>query len=100
MKCLSSLAILFAGLLTAAEPLRLHLDNPHYFQFRGEPTVLVASGEHYGAVLNADFDYRRYLDTLAADHLNLTRISSGLYRELPGSFNITRNTLAPADETA
>jgi hypothetical protein len=99
MRCLSSLTIVFAGLLTAAEPLRLHPDNPHYFLFRGEPAVLVTSAEHYGAVLNADFDYRKYLDALASDKLNLTRVFSGLYRELPGSFNITRNTLAPADET-
>ena len=29
-----------------AEPLKLHPDNPHYFLFRGEPTILVTSGEH------------------------------------------------------
>ncbi|MGH2950234.1 MAG: hypothetical protein ACRDPC_28880, partial [Solirubrobacteraceae bacterium] len=39
---------------------RLHPDNPHYFEFRGRPTVLVSSAEHYGAVLNPDFDYERY----------------------------------------
>lgn len=42
----------------------LHPDNQRYFLFRGEPTVLVTSGEHYGAVLNRDFDYVRYLDAL------------------------------------
>jgi hypothetical protein len=36
-----------------AAPLRLHPDNPHYFEFRGEPTVLITAGEHYGAVMNA-----------------------------------------------
>ena len=45
-------------------PLALHPDNPHYFLFRGKPTVLITSGEHYGAVLNLDFDYLRYLDAL------------------------------------
>ena len=69
--------------------------NPHYFVYRGKPTVLVTSGEHYGAVLNGKFDFRKYLDTLAADGLNHTRIFTGLYREVPGSFNIARNTLAP-----
>lgn len=69
--------------------------NPHYFVYRGKPTVLVTSGEHYGAVLNGKFDFRKYLDTLAADGLNHTRIFTGLYREVQGSFNIARNTLAP-----
>ena len=51
----------------AAGPIALHPDNPHYFLFRGKPTILITSGEHYGAVLNLDFDYSKYLDTLAAD---------------------------------
>jgi len=59
-------AVLIAGTrpTTAAEPIKLHPDNPHYFLFRGKPTVLITSGEHYGAVINLDFDYRRYLKTL------------------------------------
>jgi hypothetical protein len=58
--------------------------------------VLITSGEHYGAVLNRDFDYVRYLDTLRADRLNLTRTFSGSYREVGGNFGIASNTLAPA----
>ncbi|MCE5270268.1 DUF6298 domain-containing protein [bacterium] len=76
-------------------PLALHPGNPHCFLFRGKPTLLVTSGEHYGAVLNLDFDYNRYLDALAADSLNLTRTWAGAYREIPTSFGITENTLAP-----
>jgi hypothetical protein len=76
-------------------PLALHPDNPHYFLWRGKPTVLITSGEHYGALLNLDFDYRKYLDTLAADGLMLTRVFSGAYVEPEGAFNIARNTLAP-----
>ncbi len=79
----------------ASTPLALHPDNPHYFLFRGQPTLLITSGEHYGAVLNLDFDFRRYLDTLAKDGLNLTRTFSGAYCEKPGNFNIAGNTLAP-----
>lgn len=89
------LALLLLGLRLAAQPLALLPANPHYFVYRGKPTVLVTSGEHYGAVLNGTFDFRKYLDTLAADGLNHTRIFTGLYREVPGSFNIARNTLAP-----
>jgi len=73
----------------------LHPDNPHYFQWRGRPTILLTSGEHYGAVLNLDFDYRKYLDTLAADGMNYTRVFSGAYVEPEGAFKIARNTLAP-----
>jgi dienelactone hydrolase len=77
-------------------PIRLHPDNPHYFLWRGKPAVLIASGEHYGAAMNRDFDYVRYLDELKARRFNLTRAFSGTYREVAGSFNITGNTLAPA----
>jgi hypothetical protein len=49
----ASLALLLpAGTASGGDhpPLALHPDNPRYFLFRGEPTVLVTSGEHYGAV--------------------------------------------------
>jgi hypothetical protein len=78
------------------QPIRLHPANPHYFLFRGKAVALVTSGEHYGAVFNADFDYHRYLATLAADGLNYTRLFGGSYVEVPGkSFGILRNDLAP-----
>lgn len=80
----------------AAEPLRAHQDNPRLAVFRGRPTLLVGSTEHYGAVLNPDFDYRRYLDTVAAAGLNLIRLFTGAYVEKPGDFGIRLNTLAPA----
>ena len=76
-------------------PIALHPDNPHYFLFRAKPTMLVGSTEHYGAVLNREFDNVKYLDTLRRDGLNLTRTFSGTYREVPGSFHIHGNTLAP-----
>jgi hypothetical protein len=87
---------LAAGLAPLPSTLRLHPDNPRYFQFRGRPTVVITSGEHYGAVLNLDFDYRRYFDTLKADGLNGTRIFSGTYVETGGNFGIAANTLDPA----
>ncbi len=82
--------------LLRAEPIRLHPANPHYFLFQGKAVALVTSGEHYGAVLNADVDYRKYLATLEADGLNYTRLFGGSYVEAPGkSFGILRNDLAP-----
>jgi hypothetical protein len=78
------------------KPLALHPDNPHYFLFRERPTVLVTSGEHYGAVLNGEFDTEKYLAELHRHGLNLTRTFTGVYCEHAQAFNITRNTLAPA----
>ena len=78
------------------KPIGLHPDNPHYFVFKEKPTILITSGEHYGAVLNLDFDYVAYLDALSRDSLNLTRIFSGAYLEPQGAFKIERNTLAPS----
>lgn len=83
-------------LASAAEPIRLHPANPHYFLFRGKPTVLITGGEHYGAVLNLDFNYVKYLDELRSKGLNMTRAFTGAYREVAANFNIARNTLAPA----
>jgi hypothetical protein len=78
-------------------PIRLHPQNPHYFLFQGKAVALVGSGEHYGAVFNADFDYRKYLQTIQADGMNYTRLFGGSYVEMPGkSFGIARNDLAPA----
>src|SRR5689334_1448454 len=88
--------LLLAALLPAADPpLSLHPDNPHYFLFRGKPAFLIGSTEHYGAVLNLDFDFGPYLDELQTRGFNLTRTFSGTYREVPGSFKIRDNTLAP-----
>lgn len=92
---LASLVLISVGAVNAAEPLALHPDNPRYLTFRGKPALLVTSGEHYGAVLNRDFDYAKYLDALAAEGMNMTRIFSGAYCEPPGAFKIENNTLAP-----
>jgi hypothetical protein len=93
------LVFLFTALvaLRGAVPLALHPDNPHYFLFRGQPTVIITSGEHYGAVLNLDFDYVAYLNELQARQLNNTRTFTGVYFEPQGAFNITDNSMAPAN---
>src|SRR3954466_9150277 len=88
--------LLLAAYTATAQPIRPHPENPRYFLFRGRPTVLVTSGEHYGAVLNRDFDYVRYLDALKAHGFNQTRTFSGVFPELPGSFSIPANTMNPA----
>ncbi|MEP7371867.1 MAG: hypothetical protein ABI675_00675 [Chitinophagaceae bacterium] len=88
---------LFISPLSNAQqkPIALHPGNPHYFIYHGKPAVLITSGEHYGAVMNTGFDYITYLNTLAADGLNLTRTFSGSYHEPGDAFNISHNTMTP-----
>lgn len=81
---------------THAQPIALHPENPHYFIYKEQPTVLITSAEHYGAVINTAFDYEKYLHTLQQDGMNYTRIFTGSYVEVPGSFGIQNNTLSPA----
>ena len=62
-----------AAMGTAAEPVRIHPENPKYFLFRGKPLVLVTATEHYGSVINRPFDFEKYLDDAAAKKMTLTR---------------------------
>ncbi len=62
-------------------PIRLHPENPRYFSWRGKPRVLIGASESYCAVANSAFDYRTYLDTIAADGSNLTRLMTGILVE-------------------
>jgi len=99
MRSLSFFFILLAATnsgTAASDPIALHPENRHYFLWRGRPTILVTSGEHYGAVLNRAFDFQPYLATLQGHGFNLTRTFSGAYCEEPGDFKIRGNTLAPA----
>ena len=90
------LILLLTSTLNAqVKPIAMHPVNPHYFVYNGKPTILITSGEHYGAVMNPDFDYKTYLKTLQKDGLNLTRTMTGAYFEPSGAFNISKNTLAP-----
>src|SRR5436305_13619986 len=72
--------------LGAAEPLRIHPDNPKYFLFRGKPLVLITATEHYGSVINRPFDFEKYLEEAAQRKMTLTRTFL-LYRELQSPRN-------------
>ena len=80
-----------------AQPINLHPENPHYLLYKGKPRVLITSAEHYGAVLNLDFDYLKYLQTLHDEGMDYTRIFTGAYVENAQSFGIEKNTLAPLE---
>lgn len=90
------IGFLFTQFYSFAQPVSLHPENPHYFLIKGKPAVLITSAEHYGAVLNSDFEYKKYLQTLHNEGMNYTRIFTGSYVEIPGSFGILNNSLAPA----
>lgn len=78
-----------------AQPLSIHPENSHYFKYKGEPTLLISSAEHYGAVINGAFDYSKYLKTLYKEGMNYTRTFTGSYIEFSGASGIEHNTLAP-----
>ena len=86
--CIFTKAALFA------EPIKPHPANPHYYLYQGQPTILITSAEHYGAVINRAFDYVPYLDTLKAYGLNYTRPYAGAMFETIDKF-ITGNPLGP-----
>jgi len=91
--CLAGLNLI--NVFAQEKPITLYPGNPHYFSYDGKPAILITSGEHYGAVMNPDFDYKIYLETLQKDGLNLTRTMTGAYFEPAGAFNISKNTLGP-----
>lgn len=76
------------------KPIQLHPDNPHYFLFRGKPTILFTAGEHYSMAMNRSFDYIKYLDTLQSLGFNHSRVYTGVKRERPGEYAIDGNALA------
>jgi hypothetical protein len=80
----------------ASNTVKLCQNNPHYLEYKGDPLILISSAEHYGAVLNLDFDYRLYLETLGKEGFNYTRIFTGTYIEpVENIFGIRKNTLSP-----
>lgn len=85
---LAVLSVVFGvvGIGVAAEPIKLHPENPRYFLFRGKPMALVTATEHYGAVINRELDFEKYLADHAARGLNLTRTFM-LFRELQTPVN-------------
>jgi hypothetical protein len=80
------------GLTLNGQPVTLYPSNPHYYTFRGKPEILITSAEHYGAVVNGEFDYVKYFDALQSYGLNYTRIYPGALFEPVDKF-IAGNTL-------
>lgn len=83
--------------LCSQQPLKLNQVNPHYFEYNHKPVLLITSAEHYGALINLDFDYVKYFDALKEQGMNSTRVFSGSYieREKDIAWMKYQNTLAP-----
>ncbi len=79
----------------------IHPRNHRCFQYQGEAFKILASAEHYGAVINADFDYDVYLKEMQRTGQNETRVFT-FYREkessIAGPGNM--NTLAPTSQAS
>jgi hypothetical protein len=78
----------------SGQPISVDPSNPRYYLFNGQPTILITSAEHYGAIVNLDFDYVTYLNALKAYGMNYTRIWPGAVLEMVGEFG-TGNTMGP-----
>ena len=81
--------------------LALHPENPRCLLYLGKPFKILTSAEHYGAVLNADFDYDVYLTEMSRTGQNATRVFT-FYREVEHSIPALgiENTLAPRPEAS
>lgn len=79
------------------KPIDRHPDNPHYFIWKGKPMVLITTDQHYGAVINLDFDYIPFLDRLKEYGMNLTRIYPGGYIEMKDQYT-KGNPLGPSPD--
>ena len=89
-----ALVLLMAATTAMASPVGICPSNPHYFQYNGRPIVLITSDHHYGAVIDRDFDFAKYLDYLSRSGMNLTRIYPGGMFEPPDKY-IPGNPLGP-----
>jgi hypothetical protein len=90
----SAAALVLVAGCGATEPIRVSRANPRYFERDGKPFVLVTSDHHYGAVIDADFGFAAFLDSLAAAGMNLTRIYPGGMFE-PTDKYVAGNPLGP-----
>jgi len=91
--CLSFILLLSMA-ASAAEPIKLDPGNSHYYLFNGQPTILITSAEHYGELINLDFDYIKYLDALKAYGMNYTRPWPGGVIEMVDEF-VKDNPVGP-----
>ena len=42
--------------------------NPSYLRFQNKTVTLISNTEHYGSLINLDFDYKAYFAALAGEY--------------------------------
>jgi hypothetical protein len=90
----AALLLIVTSAAASAEPISVCPTNPHYFQYKGKPALLITSDHHYGAIIDKDFDFAKFLNYMGDNGMNLTRIYPGGYFETPDEF-IRENPLGP-----
>jgi hypothetical protein len=89
----------------ATDVFSVHPENHRIFLYKGKPMKILTSAEHYGAVVNSDFNYDIYLKEMQRTGQNMTRIFA-FYSETangsPGDIRsmVKANTLAPDPSAA
>ena len=99
---LGGAAAAVAAVAAPPPPIAISKANRRYLEFRGATVALLSSGEHYGSLLNAGFNYSLYFNTLQASNFTLTQAFSGSYVEPdddcnPNGHNPGGNPLSPAN---
>jgi hypothetical protein len=89
----------------APDVFSVHPENHRVFLYKGEPMKILTSAEHYGAVVNSDFDYDIYLKEMQRTGQNMTRVFAFYHETANGSPGDIRsmvkaNTLAPDPSAA
>jgi hypothetical protein len=90
----AALMLVMSSTATFTEPISVCPSNPHYFMYKGKPVLLISSDHHYGAIIDKDFDFSKFLNYMGDNGMNLTRIYPGGYFETPNEF-IHGNPLGP-----
>jgi len=93
-RTLAAALLLLVSSTVFGKPVTIWPSNRHYFMYQGKPVLLIASDHHYGAIVDRDFDFAKFLNYMGENGMNLTRIYPGGYFEAPDQF-IRENPLGP-----
>lgn len=58
--------------------------NPNYYEYNGQPKLIISATEHYFSLVNNKFDYNIYLNRLHCLGFNMASIMSGVFLEPSG----------------
>ena len=89
-----SVALIMMTIACSNSPVKVCPTNSHYLFYKDKPLILITSDHHYGAIIDLDFDFNKYLEYLADNGMNLTRIYPGGMFEPPDKY-LPGNPLGP-----